>query len=127
MIEFQDKKKIRKILYSRPVLILGAAILMYLSFAAYSMYQKAAETGGNREMALLEQAALEAKQNQLEEQISRLKTTRGVEEEIRKKFRVVKGGESVIIVVDDKTDGQGAAASLSGLTPFFEMIKSWFK
>jgi cell division protein FtsB len=127
MIEFQDKKKIRKMLYSWPVIILVAAALILLSSATYRMYLKMSDTGENRDTSLDEQTALLARQDALENHIEQLKTERGVEEEIRKKFRVVKDGESVIIVVDDKATGESATGTKSGFTSFLERIKDWFK
>ena len=64
--------------------------------------------------------AVRARENSLKAQIISLKTERGVEEELRGKFRVVKNGEGVIIVVDQEK--KEATTTKSGFANFFK----WF-
>ena len=85
------------------------------------------ETAENRRIALNESEKLEAKQKLLEGEIGQLQTERGMEEEIRKKFRVVKEGESVIIVVDDKENSATALNAASSSRSFFGKILNVFR
>lgn len=126
MLEFQEKKKIRRIAYSRPILAVLVIFLIIFANAAYGMYNKYMETGENSDIALREKAGMKAKQTELESRLEQLKTDRGVEEEIRKKFRVVKEGEGVIIVVDNKISDKTATTTNGGFVPIFDIIKGWF-
>ena len=127
MLEFQEKKKIRRLLYSRYTSVFLAVILVFLANATYNMYQKARDTSKNKNDALFGKNALETKQTELELYLEQLKTDRGIEEEIRKKYRVVKDGESVIIVVDDKKEVAGTTTEQSGFEPLFRRIKNLFR
>ncbi len=127
MLEFQEKKKIRQFLYSRPTLVIIAVIFVISVNATYRMYQKASETGANRDVAAREEAALAAKKKELESQLSQLKTSRGMEEEIRKKFRVVKEGEGIVIVVDNTKKAAEAAPAEPNFRSLFDRIRNLFK
>ncbi len=126
MLEFQERKKIRRIAYSRPVLVVLVIFLIIFANAAYGMYDKFVETGVNSDITLRERSDLKAKQIELESRLEQLKTDRGIEEEIRKKFRVVKDGEGVIIVVDNKISGENTTITDGVFMPIFDRIKNWF-
>ena len=125
MLEFQEKKNIRRFLYAKPTLFFIAVILLFSLNSTYKMYEKAAETNGDRSLTLREKETLLAKENELSERISKLKTERGMEEEIRNKYRVVKNGEGVIIVVGAGENQANAAAATSTASLFYR-IKGWF-
>mgnify|MGYP001575990814 CR=1 FL=1 len=127
MLEFQEKRKIRQILYSRPMLVVLSVIVAVALVSSYKMYGKVKETSDNRDIAERAQNMLVTKENELENHLGDLKTTRGIEEEIRKKFRVVKEGESVIIVVEDKENTASAIESGSRFQPLWDRIKLWLK
>lgn len=127
MLEFQEKKKLRKFLYSRLTLIALGILAAITASAAYRMYQKAAETGEKRTAAVREEETLKSKTGDLESHLSQLKTERGIEEEIRKKYRVVKEGESVIIVVDDQSNAANAAGAQSGFQSLWDKMRSYFR
>lgn len=126
MLEFQERKRIRQIFYSRPTLIILVLLFVISSSSAYKMYEKARDTGNNLDKALKEQESLKMKEMELNGHLGQLKTESGVEKEIRKKFRVVKAGEGVIIVVGDKTNEAAVTESEPAFRPLFERIKSWF-
>lgn len=67
--------------------------------------------GGSREQAELNKI-LERKK-ELAQSIDYLKTEQGIEAEIRSKFRVVKDGESVAVIVDDDKPTTTIVASSS--------------
>ena len=112
MLEFQEKKKLRNILYSKVTLIAIFVILVFVARATFSVYYKQKVSGENLSKAREEIAELEKREKMLNSEIDRLKTDKGTEEEIRKKFMVGKAGEQVIVIVDDnKTNKNGADAS----------------
>jgi len=62
-----------------------------------------AESKQNLEKVTEEAAVLESRQQALNSDVEKLKTPEGVEEEVRKKFSVVKDGEQMVVLLDDKT------------------------
>ena len=67
---------------------------------------------------------LQKQKDKLSASISDLKTENGVEENIREKFGLVKEGENVIIVVDDKNKIPTPETKTS---TFFSSVRNWFK
>jgi len=100
MLDFQQKKKLRKTLYSRGMLVMLSIVTIFLGNAAWNVFQKYREARENRELAAQELQKLEERESGLSADIERLSTERGVEEELRKRFGVAKEGEEVIVVVD---------------------------
>lgn len=101
MLEFQEKRKIRRILYSRPSVIFLCILVLLLMRSVWSVYQKNAESGAKADIAALELAALRERKDELAGALFQIGTERGLEEEIRRKFQVAKPGESVVVIVDE--------------------------
>jgi len=100
MLRFHQKKTFRRVLYSKgAVVVLGIALLFGFR-ATWGVYQKEREARANVVDAREELTELQDRERFLREEIARLSTERGVEEEIRKKFPVAKEGEEVAIIVD---------------------------
>ena len=102
MLGFWEKRSYRRFLYSRVTLAVVAVAVFFLGRAAFVMYGKQREARQNAAAAAEELAAVEDREKYLEKEIARLETERGAEEEIRTKFRVVKKGEQLIVLVDPK-------------------------
>ncbi len=100
MLEFQEKKRIKRMFYSRPVSALLLLAVLFLGNVVWGMYDTYREARGKAELASAKQAELAARKAELEEKIARLETPRGQEEAIREKYLVAKEGESVIVLVD---------------------------
>ncbi len=100
MLEFQEKRRIKKILYSPYVVILLAVILIFLLRGVWGVYQKSSYSRENLERAQTNYNELQARERKLSEEIEYLKTTGGKEEEIREKYGLIKPNEEVIMVVD---------------------------
>lgn len=69
--------------------------------AASSVYDKSQLAKDRRNAALAELANLESREKDLESVVQSLNTDRGLEEEIRKRFRVAKPGEEAIILIEE--------------------------
>lgn len=105
MLEFQEKKKLRDILYSKITLVAIFIVLILIARANLNIYYKQKVSEKNLTKAKEELAGLKKREEMLSFEINRLKTDKGAEEEIRKKFMVGKIGEQVIIIVsDDKSN-----------------------
>ena len=100
MFDFYEKRKVRNIMFSKPVLVLLGIVVLLFVYSVWGAYQKESETREkwkNREEVLIE---LEGREKELSTEIDRLETEKGTEAEIRSKFEVAKEGEEVIVIVE---------------------------
>lgn len=113
MLEFQQKRRLRRILYSKVTLVLLFALLLLFGRSTFSLWEKQREAERGLSAMEGERAALELKGKSLAARIAALKTERGIEEAIREKFKVAKEGEGVVVVIDpkEKEDTIGEANS----------------
>lgn len=92
--------KIPKTLFSR----IGIAVLLILTAlllrGVWGVYEKARYAKENRERAEQELHELTERREVLQEEITRLNTKRGLEEELRQKFDVGREGEQLVVLVD---------------------------
>lgn len=101
MREFEQKKIRRKILYSPITLILLFLAIILLFNSVYKVYKKEVLSRENLQKTEIESRELQDKINRLQASVNFLQTDEGVEAELRSKFRAVKDGESVTVIVDD--------------------------
>jgi cell division protein FtsB len=127
MQEFRKKRVLRRRLYSLPVLIILAIILVFLIRGVWGMYQKASFSEEKRTLAEAEHAALEEKRASIEAEIASFNTETGIEREVRSKFDVAREGEQVIVLVDPAEPVEAPAAKPTGIKGFFTTVFSWFQ
>ena len=125
MIEFQEKRKIRKLLYSRATLFVLIIIIALLLTEVWDVYQKQSLTRDNLAKTAAVYDGLQAREKMLSSEIERLKTDDGVEVEIRDKYGLVKPGEEVLVIVD-KDEGSKSDSPSSPVS-FWQKIIGWFK
>lgn len=77
----------------------------------YAKYREAAELRDESQAQLKE---LESKQADLTSQIDSLSTDRGLEAEVRNRYRVVKPGEQLVIVVASDTSSTATGTAPAG-------------
>jgi len=75
-------------------------VLFFMVRSGINVYKKEIETQENRNMAELEFAELEGRKTELQKEVIKLKTDRGVEEELRSQFEIGHEGESMLVIVD---------------------------
>lgn len=102
MHDFQKKKRIRKIMYSPITLTILALVFAVLVSGVWGVYNKMKLSLKNLDKEKTEQAKLEHRKVNLATSIEYLKTEQGIENEIRTKFRAVKDGEKIAVIVEDK-------------------------
>ncbi len=102
MREFQEKQKIQKRIYSKTSALILLILVFFIAKGVFGIYIK--ERDSRQELALLEKKKAELSDRLAKVSLNndRLKTEEGIESEIRSKFDVVKEGEGVIVVVDEK-------------------------
>ncbi len=101
MNDFQRKRKIRKVLYSRGVMAGVFLLLLLISKATWGLYAKERESKKNLDRVEGSLAALTIRKERLQSDIARLNTPEGIESEIREQFQVAKPGEKMVMLVDD--------------------------
>ncbi len=107
------------------VLIATLIVVVLLSKSVWGVYQKNLITQDKRDKSFQKLKNLEERKNELESQVAKLKTDRGVEEELREKFNIIKPGEEAIIIVD-KDSGVGSK-KVEVETGWLTKLKSLFK
>ena len=104
MIQFQGKTKWRRFFYSQAFAIVLAGVLILSSGSVYDVYKKNESAKAKEQTSAENLAELKAKKAGLEYEIDRLKSARGKEEELRKKFQVSRPGEEVLVIIDKDAD-----------------------
>lgn len=123
-MDFYEKRKLKRILYSKITLIILAIIVILLFRSVWGMYEKERNTRILRAKQTQELNELKGREEALRAEIERLSTEQGVEEEIRSKFDVGKDGEEVIVIIDDSKKDE----TEQKITPksFWQKLFSWF-
>ncbi|MCK5022138.1 MAG: hypothetical protein KAR54_02730 [Candidatus Pacebacteria bacterium] len=110
-----------KIIYSWPVNFILLCIVLFLIKNVFDIYQGEKLSSINREHSESVFAGLENKSNLIEEEIKLLKTEKGIEAEIRDKFRVVREGEQMAVIInsDKSLDKEKLKKKKDGLWEHF--------
>jgi len=103
MREFQDKRRFKKLMHSRYVIVALIIICVLLGRAVFSVYEKYDRSKDIADRAQNELLLLSAREQSLNKEIINLGTELGKEKEVRERFGVVKEGERMIVLVDDKS------------------------
>lgn len=99
MHEFQSKQKARRMLYSPVAGVAFFILLVLLVKASWGIYAKSGASVEARSISEKQYNELVERQDFINKEIKRLRTTEGVEEEIRNKFSVAKPGETMVVIV----------------------------
>jgi cell division protein FtsB len=102
MRNFQEKKGLKYFLQSKPVLVLLFLVVIVFTWNIISLTKKLQETYKNKKIQEAEISNLEKRKEKLSSDIEKLGTDKGKEEMIRENFGLVKEGENVIVIVEDK-------------------------
>ena len=124
MRDFQRKRGWRNILESWPVLAFLGILLLFFIWGIIGFTGKMHMTRENRKIAENKVQELELEKEKLSSDIAKLKTEKGIEENIREKFGLAKEGEGMIVIVEDKNPQTEQNDFSEG---FFSFFKSWFK
>ena len=126
MRNFQQKTKWRSVVESWPVLILLSILLLLFAWGVVGLFRRMQVTIENKKIAENKLKELEKKKDIFTNDVAKLSTDNGVEESIREKFPVVKEGEGLIIVVDDKNKPEEAPQEEKSFFSFL-YFWNWFK
>lgn len=126
MLDFRERSRFRRVLYSKPTILVLFVVTILVARGAFGMYQKSEEAIAKRDKAAGELDVLRVREAELRDDIAQLSTERGQEEVIRDRFMVAKEGEKVIIVTDPEAKKVHTVTVTEGESPqtFVEKIKS---
>lgn len=115
-----------------PLRLFGKRLLLILLFVlviiaisgVWKVYRKERESMSLRREAEVQLENLSKRQTQLERDIEKLKTPRGMEDALREQYRLAKTGEHLIIIVDPPTPAPIEATS--SVMEWFQKTLSWW-
>jgi len=121
------RRKIQRILYSKPIIVLLAVLTVLLGYWTYLAYQKMTTTGQQLEAVQEDRQRLVERKGVLTEKFNDLQTVRGQEAEIRKRFNVVKEGENMVVIIDKPaTTSQDKKIQQGIFSRMWEAIRFYF-
>lgn len=106
MLDFKRRRIIRNLTRSPLVIAILAVILIFVARSTYKAYQSDKISRGMLSTAKQQEDDLFGRSEFLQNEIEKLGTERGLEEELRTKYPVVKEGEKMVIIVESKNSGQ---------------------
>lgn len=123
-----QQRKVKKRVYSWPVVIILAVVAYFFLVNTYDVYKKYSESRNNI-VGLEEKYEMSMdRKEKLEGDIEWLSSERGIEEEIRDKFNVVKEGEEVVVIVNDDSIVEEEGVEESGFfTDIWESFREIFR
>lgn len=102
MKELQRKQKIRRIIYSIPLLVVLFLVTFFLAKGAVGVINKEWKSSMYSRDLAEKAESLVLREQALKGNIARLQTEEGIKNEIRERFSVTEEGEYVAIFVNDK-------------------------
>lgn len=112
-------------LFGKRLLLLVLLVLVGIAISGvWGVYRKERESRALRAEAEAQLADLSTRKAQLEADIAKLKTKRGVEESLREQYRLVKSGEGLIVIVDPATPTP--VTTTSPVMEWFNKTFSWW-
>jgi len=124
MRNFQRKRGWKNIMQSKPVLILLGILILIFTWNILGFWNKMEETSKNKKIIEDKVVSLHQKKENISSEINSLNTDQGKEKFIRENYGLVKEGEDMIVVVEDKTPPETLKADSS--SGFFSFLKNWF-
>lgn len=113
MSNFQVEKRKQHWLYA--LLIILIVLNIFLIRGVWRVYQKSQLAGNNYLSAQDRLDKLNERKKVLTDKLADLKTERGLEEQIRTNFSVVKPGERVVVIVDTPTSTASSSSKRNSL------------
>lgn len=124
MAEYQKIKNHKGITHSKATMLVLFLISIVLIAGLFSIIPKERATRENKKQVIDALNLLQNQSSSLAYQIENLKTEAGIEEKIREKYRVVKEGEGLIVIVDEKKSEESAPISESN--NFWDFFRNIF-
>lgn len=124
MLSAIEKRRIKKLVYSKVTLIVLIIILLLLARGTWDVYKKAEYANENKNRATEELTTLREREAFLQEELRDLQSARGREAELRKRFDVGREGEHLIVLVDTLAPEESEPPAQKS---FWETLKAVFQ
>jgi len=124
MRNLENKRGWKNIVQSKPFLILFGIVILIFSWNVFGFCNKMQETSKNKKIVEDKVATLKQQKENISSEINSLNTDQGKEKFFRENLGLVKEGEDVTIVVEDKNPPVTPKPASSG---FFSFFTNWFK
>ena len=124
MERFTSRRDPLRLIGKRLLLVLLLVLVIVALSGVWKVYRKAQESSVLRKEAEAQLSDLDKRRTQLEADISKLKTSRGMEEALREQYGLAKSGENVIVIVD--SPAQVPAATSPSVMQWFQRTLSWW-
>src|SRR3989338_4712529 len=124
MERFNQRRDPLRLLGKRLLLILLFVLVIIAISGVWKAYRKEQESLSLRQEAEIQLADIAKRRAQLEADIAKLNTTRGMEEALREQYRLAKTGEHLIIIVDSPTPATIVATS--SVMEWFQKTLNWW-
>ena len=111
MSRLKSKNKIKRIIYSWPVLIILLILVLLTAKGVWGVYKSREISYNNKTNSEEEYNELQDRSSSMISEIEMLETEKGIETEIRDKFRVVKEGEQLAVIINSVEDVNGIQES----------------
>lgn len=131
MFDFHEKRKIRRIVYSKPFILGVFIVAAFIFMSTYERYIIEREMALKLHDRVVEFESLKMRASSLEADVEHLRNERGIEEELRSRFNVIKEGEQVVVIIDDEKEKNGESnketpeTQNEGKQSFFEGLRFW--
>ena len=126
--DIKKRNKFGKIAYSWPVLVLVAGLIILIGKNVFEVYKNEKTSRVNQEKSEEVFTSLENRSNLIATEIAALKTEKGIETEIRDKFRVVKEGEQLVVIINsdqNKKENSVSDKTETLLTKIIQVLTFW--
>ena len=102
MIDFYQKRKLRKVLNSRYVQGFLLFLVLLVGWSAYTRFEIAMEMSDRRQVAQQQAQALQIRKDDLSKEVEYLSNERGIEAQMRRQFDVALEGEQVVVILEEE-------------------------
>ncbi|MEX1027581.1 MAG: hypothetical protein WD049_06180 [Candidatus Paceibacterota bacterium] len=99
-----SRRLLKRIVYSKGAVFVLVVLTAFALKASWGAYQKMSESGQRAAVVREETHELAQEKDVLLEELARLETRRGIEEELRRKYSVTKEGEELVVIVDSEVE-----------------------
>jgi type II secretory pathway component PulJ len=123
MVLRSRKKWWHKILFSWITILVLVLFAIVLSRGVWGMYHKNARAAQRAADAVYEMEKVQTRKESLDKDLSHIKTSRGIEEEVRRKFDVAKEGEHLLVIIDKEVVPTETKEEVSWLQSIWHKFK----
>lgn len=122
MNEFKKRQRLKKIIYSRAIVILLVVVALLVARGVWGIFWKYRASVSEERQLKTELADLSANEAYLASSTANLETQSGIEYQLQEEFGAVKPGEKEIVLVDTAPTSTSASKSQGLLGGFWDWL-----